>query len=282
MIRAYTRVFLPNLSGLMRWKPKIGGSRKNQMTLTSRHSKTLVAEKAARKTHQPSLSPKAPRGPARPLRRRRSPDDVQARILNAAVSEFAEHSFSGARIDRISKSASTVDRMIYYYFGSKELLYQAALERTYEVLIADQKQLDVNDLDPTEGLRQLIRQSCEHYRVHPEFVRLVMTENLLRGQFLRKSLKVKGTLLPLVERIRHLIATGKKKKVFRQDADPEKILMTVMSLGFFYVANQFTTSLWLDADLMDRTHYDAWVDHVCEVVTNHVTNTSKGRRTPRG
>lgn len=63
--------------------------------------------------------------PTRPTERRRSPEEVQARILQAATAEFAEHSFSGARIERISKRAKTVDRMLYYYFGSKERLYQA-------------------------------------------------------------------------------------------------------------------------------------------------------------
>jgi len=66
----------------------------------------------ARKRAVASKEVKGVGAPTRPTKRRRSPEEVQARILGAAVIEFAEHSFSGARIDRISKRAKTVDRML--------------------------------------------------------------------------------------------------------------------------------------------------------------------------
>lgn len=215
--------------------------------------------------------------PERTTERRRSPEEVQARIMEAAVSEFAEHSYSGARIDRISKNAKTVDRMIYYYFGSKERLYQRVLEHAYEVLIEAQRQLPSDDSDPLEGVKRLIRQSCEHYRSHPEFVRLVMTENLLRAQYLKKSERLRGTLMPLVERMNHLVALGKKKKIFKANAKPQHVLMSVMALGYFYVSNQYTTSLWLDEDLMEKQRYNEWVRYVCDVVCNYLVSESSHR-----
>ncbi|WP_171016092.1 TetR family transcriptional regulator [Ramlibacter sp. 2FC] len=224
---------------------------------------------AARKASA-AKSVRANGAPTRPTKRRRSPEEVQARILAAAVAEFAEHSFSGARIDRISKRAKTVDRMLYYYFGSKERLYQAVLEHVYAELIAAQRSFDMDERDPVQGMRQLIRHSWEHYLHHPELVRLVVTENLLRAKYLKKSTKIKGTLLPLIERIQEVLEAGQKKGVFRQDADPQSMLMTVMSLGFFYVANQYTTSRWLDADLMEAGRLNAWGDHICDVVMDHL------------
>ena len=208
--------------------------------------------------------------PTRPTARRRSPEEVQARILAAAVAEFAEHSFSGARIDRISKRAKTVDRMLYYYFGDKERLYQAVLEHVYAKLIAAQRDFEVVPDDPVEGMRQLVRHSWEHYLRHPELVRLVVTENLLRAKFFKKSPHLKRTLLPLVERIEEVLVAGQKKGVFRGDADPQSMLMTVMSLGFFYVANQHTCSRWLDVDLMEPSRLERWGDHICRVVLDHL------------
>lgn len=208
--------------------------------------------------------------PTRPTQRRRSPEEVQARILNAALTEFAEHSFSGARIDRISKRAKTVDRMLYYYFGSKERLYQAVLEHAYAQLIAAQRNFLVNESDPVQGMRQLVRLSWEHYLHHPELVRLLQTENLLRGKYLRKSSKIKGVALPLIERADELLKAGQRARVFRPDADPQRILMTVMSLGFFYLSNQYTTSYWLEADLLESKRLSAWGEHICDVVLNYL------------
>jgi len=238
------------------------------MASTRRNSSVPAAKKATRKRAAPA---RVSGTPERSTARRRSPEEVQARILNAAVAEFAEHSYSGARVDRISKNAHTVDRMIYYYYGSKERLYQRVLEHAYEELIEEQRRLPPTDDDPIAGIRQLVAQSCEHYRSRPEFVRLVMTENLLRAQHLQKSERLRGTLMPLVERITHLVALGKKKKIFRADAQPQHVLMSVMALGYFYVSNQYTTSLWLEDDLMQEQRYRQWVQYVGDVICNYLT-----------
>lgn len=233
---------------------------------------TSAASRARKATR--STSAKTNGAPTRSTKRRRSPEEVQARILEAAVAEFAEHSFSGARIDRISSRAKTVDRMLYYYFGSKERLYQAVLEHVYARLISAQRDFDVDANDPVQGMRQLVRHSWEHYLHHPDLVRLVVTENLLRAKYFKRSPQIRRTVMPLVERIKEVLSAGQRKGVFRADADPQQMLMTVMSLGFFYVSNQYTCSRWLDVDLMEPSRLDAWADHICEVVLGHLQCTS--------
>ncbi|WP_294607830.1 helix-turn-helix domain-containing protein, partial [uncultured Roseovarius sp.] len=50
---------------------------------------------------------------------KQDPEAVQRDILAVAVTEFAEHGLSGARVDRIAARTRTSKRMIYYYFGDK-------------------------------------------------------------------------------------------------------------------------------------------------------------------
>lgn len=57
----------------------------------------------------------------------RDADATRARILAAAVAEFAAHGHSGGRVDRIAKDADSNVRMIYAYFGNKSGLFDAAL-----------------------------------------------------------------------------------------------------------------------------------------------------------
>ena len=52
-------------------------------------------------------------------------------ILQAATTVFARYGYDGGSIEKISKSAKSVDRMIYYYFGSKEGLFIEVLENAY-------------------------------------------------------------------------------------------------------------------------------------------------------
>ena len=59
----------------------------------------------------------------------RDPEATRANILAIATEEFAEKGFSGARVDDIAARTNTSKRMIYYYFGDKEGLFVAVIER---------------------------------------------------------------------------------------------------------------------------------------------------------
>lgn len=52
---------------------------------------------------------------------------TKARILQAAITEFAEHGLAGGRVERIAREAGTNIRMIYAYYGNKDGLFDAAL-----------------------------------------------------------------------------------------------------------------------------------------------------------
>lgn len=77
-----------------------------------------------------------PRRSPEPARRRRDPERTRARILDAAVEEFGEYGFAGARVSRIAARAGVNQQLIAYYFGGKAGLYQA-LQRRWEQTSAE-------------------------------------------------------------------------------------------------------------------------------------------------
>jgi AcrR family transcriptional regulator len=98
---------------------------------------------------------------------------TRARILAAATTEFARHGLAGARVDRIAQQAEGNKRLIYMYFGSKEKLFDAVLERSLEDLI-EAVPFTPEDL-PTYAARVF------DYRIeHPELVRLYIWRGLER------------------------------------------------------------------------------------------------------
>lgn len=214
-----------------------------------------------------------PADPSGPTRRRsaraRGEAGLEARILEAALEEFAEHGFAGARIERISAGAGTVDRMLYYYYGNKERLYQAVLEQAYAQMIGAQRSF-VTPEDPVAAMRQLVEHSWDHYASHPHLVRLLMNENLLRGRHVQQSEQVGPTSFPLVETVKTVLEAGQARGVFRADAQATQVLMTIMSLGFFYLSNQHTCSSWIGVDLMTRTRRNSWRAHICKVVLDYL------------
>ncbi len=56
-------------------------------------------------------------------------DETKARILDAALVEFAVHGVAGARVDRIAAAARCNKNLLYVYFGSKEQLFMTVLEQ---------------------------------------------------------------------------------------------------------------------------------------------------------
>ena len=88
-------------------------------------------------------------------RRQRDPERTKLEILAVATQEFADRGFAGARVDEIAAQTRTTKRMIYYYFGSKELLYIAALEKAYEAIRITEQSVDIDNLDPVAAVRKL-------------------------------------------------------------------------------------------------------------------------------
>ena len=81
----------------------------------------------------------ADRTPARrPGRSRRTPEAserlrdaerTRARILDAALAEFADKGYAGARVRQIAERAGVNAQLISYYFGGKEGLYRELVQR---------------------------------------------------------------------------------------------------------------------------------------------------------
>lgn len=115
------------------------------------------------------------------VKRTRNPEKTRENILRVAMTEFADKGLTGARIDEIAAKTATTKRMLYYYFGDKEGLYRAVLQRAYEEIRYEESQLDVDHLEPTEAIRALAELTFDHHEAHPDFIRLVAIENTNRG-----------------------------------------------------------------------------------------------------
>jgi AcrR family transcriptional regulator len=211
----------------------------------------------------------------------RDPQAMRRRILDAATAEFATAGYGGARVERISRSAGTVDRMLYYYFGSKEGLFRTVLEHAYEQLGAAEQRLQLADAEPVRGMRELVAFTWRYYLEHPEFIRLLNSENLHRGEHVRKSRRVQSLSFPLLTILTDLLARGKAQGKFRRGADPVQLYITVAALAYFYLSNRYTLSRFLGFDLMARAQRERWLRHITGVVLGSIVRPDAARRSRR-
>lgn len=195
----------------------------------------------------------------------RDPESTSAAILAAAVREFTERGYEGARVDNIASRAGVNKRMLYHYFGNKQALYVAVLEGTYAAIRMAEHGLHLSDRDPVEGMTDLVRFTWRYYLAHPEFLSLLNTENLHRAKFLKRSARIFELNSPLIERISALLKRGVEQGVFRTDLDALKVYVSIAALGFFYLSNRWTLSTVFRRDLTSQEEIESWGQHMVEV-----------------
>jgi TetR/AcrR family transcriptional regulator len=198
----------------------------------------------------------------------RSSDPVRVRekILKQATEEFARIGFEGARVDRIAERCRLSKNMLYYYFKSKEGLFVAALERMYQELRDRQKDLSVRASDPVVAMEQLVHHTFFAFKDNPSAIRLMNEENKHRGKYIRKSGRMRDLYNPLVETIRFILDRGAKDGIFRPQLDPTIVYLTLSSLCYHYLSNQYTLEIALDRDLGSDETQKLWLDHVSNLV----------------
>jgi AcrR family transcriptional regulator len=185
--------------------------------------------------------PDAPRG--------RDKDRTRRAILDAALAEFADKGLAGARVDEIAARTATTKRMIYYYFGSKEGLYAAVLEEQYGGIRDAEADLALDALPPRDAMRALVEATFDYHAAHPEFVRLVATENIHQARHLTAAPAIAERNATVIRTLRDLLARGAAAGVFRPGVDALDLHMLISGFCFYRVSNRHTLSAIFGRDL---------------------------------
>jgi AcrR family transcriptional regulator len=205
------------------------------------------------------------------LKTKRDPLGTRRRILEAATEEFTRAGLSGARVDQIAKKALTNERMLYYYFGSKEQLFTTVLEVAFAAFSDAELAISFDGDTPVEAMTRLMHSIWDFYREHPELLRLVNNENLHEARYLKKSMAVRASMQPILLRLKEILAQGEQAGVFRSQVEPELLFITISALGYYVVSNRYTieTSMGLDFTLGEEC--DATVRMHTEMMLAYLT-----------
>jgi AcrR family transcriptional regulator len=202
--------------------------------------------------------------------RTNDPARTMAGILEVATAEFAEKGLSGARIDEIAAATQTSKRMIYYYFGSKEGLYVAVLEESYRRMRQIESEQHLEDLPPKEALRKLVAFTFDHHQGNPDYIRLVMTENMERGKFLAQSKTIQSLNVTAIQSVKLLYDRGVAQGVFRPGLDAIDIHASISALTFFNVSNQHTFGLIFKRNMQTKAALKARRESVVELIARYL------------
>ncbi len=161
---------------------------------------------------------------ATPTRQGRQSDETAERtkeaIIQAAVSEFAEHGFEGASLRDIASRAGTTHGLIRHHFGSKDEVFKACVDYAVEVYGREEAsiiQSVPSTLDDPELLievhKKIIRNFAQVSANNPLFMRILMHEGSQQSERLEYIFKKIASLNELHQHFfDRLLATGVLKQ----------------------------------------------------------------------
>jgi len=170
-------------------------------------------------------------------RRPRDADRSREAILDAAERLFARHGYQGASFQDIGDEAGVSRGTPSYFFGSKEGLYRAVLERIFR----DVSELIRQELEEAagknEGPEAVFAREIEGYigflAERPNFVRLLQWE-ALSGEEVLANLAARLNVLRETERV---IREESARGAFR-DADPAHLMLNIIALCWYPFSQQ--------------------------------------------
>jgi AcrR family transcriptional regulator len=198
--------------------------------------------------------------PKKPLTRSNArindPERIKEDILEIATHAFARDGLSGSRINDIGGLTAASKRMIYYYFENKEGLYRAVLERCYADIRSREEAIGIDGLPPEEALAQLVRLKFTYHLEHPEFVRLVMVENIHQGEHMGYLKEAKTRGMFALQQLTRILERGAAVGVFRTGIQPIDVHTSISALCFYNVSNRWTVSHLLEHDMGEANNAD--------------------------
>ncbi len=191
-------------------------------------------------------------------------------ILKAAIKVFAHHGYDGGSVEKISRAARSYDRMIYYYFGSKEGLFIEVLEETYRRFNEAESALITDLARPLESLHAVVRFMWGYYQKHPEFISLLNTENLHRGAHIAKSLRARDYSSEAIALLARVLDAGAAQGVIRRDVTARDVYLMIAAMGYFYLSNRHTLSAFLGEPMESPKALAHWESFLLDAVQRTV------------
>ena len=136
--------------------------------------------------------------------------ETRQRILDAAAREFAAHGLAGGRTEAIAVAAGVNKALLYYYFESKDRLYQAALEDIAARVRDTTMAVLLKDASPGE---RILRAALSHFDriLSQQVFQSLMQQEMIRlhkGESAGMPVIVKKVFEPVIILYRAMVREG--------------------------------------------------------------------------
>lgn len=157
-------------------------------------------------------------------------------ILDSAESLFARQGFGPTTIKEIGADAGLNPALLYYYFGSKEELYKAVLQRLVMGLAVRGTEVIETTAAPADAIRALVGAQVEFLLGHPNMPKLFVRE-MIDHEAKQAEEVVLRLAAGLFHRLCGVIERGQRDGIFRADVEPRyAAVSTISQVVYFLIA----------------------------------------------
>lgn len=194
---------------------------------------------------------------------------TKSKILKAAENEFAEKGLVGARVDNIADTAGFNKNMIYQYFGSKEKLYETVIYNEYSKLSALENIIISKECGYDETIKTIVREYFFFLKNNPNFVKLIMWENLNEAKYIETSgaLNIKD---PMLKMLKTVIQNGKQENIFNENVNEKQVLISLITGTCSYFSNIHTLSKIVHINMDDESVMNERIEIVTDSILNYL------------
>jgi len=179
---------------------------------------------------------------------RRNPIRTKENLLQAGIKLFSARGYDGVAVDEIVDQAGCNKRMLYHYFGNKDGLYVEVLREVFGKL--ENIELEGTAETPTteEAIREILACYFGFLQQNPDFVNLLMWENLNQARFLDAHPNLLSKH-PILQRLNEILKRGRLRGEIEGAPDSRHLLVLLIGVCFIYVSNRHTLHHTLGLDL---------------------------------
>jgi TetR/AcrR family transcriptional regulator len=179
-------------------------------------------------------------------------DQTRARILDAAVRQFSENGLAGARTEHIAEEAGVNKALLYYYYKSKEDLYDAALESVANRVVASSMAAMETNCSAGERLVYFVLNHFDRIHSQRAFQSLMQQEmiRMHRGEENALVRLVDKVFRPMMFKVREVIAEGRNSGEL-VPVDELQIMYAALGANVFYFLSAPVMGILMSANLFE-------------------------------